>query len=131
MKISLALGSRHPLSPQTAWGCLTTNLALPGFGSLMAGRTTGYVQGLLGVGGLVLTMVFGLRFIVWYFANWARIQDPGDSFEMLHDLWLALRWALAGMAIFAAAWLWALFTSIAIVRDAKRAEARRVPPRLD
>jgi hypothetical protein len=27
MKISLALGPRQPLSRQTAWGCVTTNLA--------------------------------------------------------------------------------------------------------
>ena len=52
MKISLALGPRRPLSRQTAWGCLTTNLALPGAGSLVAGRVSGYPQLALGVGGM-------------------------------------------------------------------------------
>ena len=37
MKISLALGNPQALSRQTAWGCLTTNLAMPGFGSLVLG----------------------------------------------------------------------------------------------
>ena len=62
-KVSLALGPRRPLSRQTAWGCFTTNLAMPGFGSLVAGRISGYAQAALTIGGMVLTMVFGARFI--------------------------------------------------------------------
>ena len=68
MKISLALGPRQPLSRQTAWGYLTSNLALPGSGSLLAGRISGYAQLALGLGGLLMTVVFGLRFMLWYFA---------------------------------------------------------------
>ena len=51
-KISLALGQRQALSRQTAWGCFTTNLALPGFGSLVAGRISGYFQVALAMVGL-------------------------------------------------------------------------------
>ena len=47
MKISLALGQRKPLDRTTAWGCLTANLAVPGCGSLVAGRVSGYFQLLL------------------------------------------------------------------------------------
>jgi hypothetical protein len=131
MKISLALGSREPLSRQTAWGCLTTNLALPGFGSLVAGYAAGYPQAVLGIGGLVLTMVFGVRFISWYIANWSRFYGAqADPFAALSDTWPALRWALLGIGLFVVALLWALATSLQIMRAAKNAEATNVPPRL-
>src|SRR5258706_10242547 len=131
MKISLALGQRQPLSRQTAWGCLTTNLALPGFGSLVAGHVSGYPQAALGIGGLILTTVFGLRFIVWYIANWSRFYGAhADPFAALSDMWPSLRWALLGIGLFVVSLLWALATSLQIVRAAKNAEATKVPPRL-
>src|SRR5262249_27900592 len=100
-KISLARGPRQPLSRQTAWGCLTTNLALPGFGSLVAGRISGYAQAALGLAGLALSVIFGVRFIAWYIANWPRLSgDQADPFAALHELWLAVRWPLLGIGIF-------------------------------
>src|SRR5216684_5746226 len=101
-KISLALEPRRPLSRQTAWGCLTSNLALPGMGSLVAGRASGYAQAALAVIGTALTMIFGVHFIVWYLANWSRFYgSQSDPLGSLEELWLKLRWALAGIAIFA------------------------------
>jgi|SRR5450756_581533 hypothetical protein len=133
MKISLALGSRDPLSRQTAWGCFTANLALPGCGSLLAGRISGYAQLTLGVAGVILTTVFGVRFIVWYVANWSRLNDPqsDDPFGPLGEIWQAVRWAALGMALFGVGWLWALITSIGIVQSAKRAESDKTPPRIN
>jgi len=131
MKISLALGPRQPLSRQTAWGCLTTNLALPGFGSLVAGYVAGYAQAALGIGGLILTTVFGVRFITWYIANWSRFYGAqADPFAALSDMWPALRWALLGIGLFISALLWSLATSLQIMRVAKNAEATNAPPRL-
>jgi hypothetical protein len=131
MKISLALGPRQPLSRQTAWGCLTTNLALPGFGSLVAGYVAGYAQAALGIAGLILTTVFGVRFIVWYIANWSRFYGAqADPFAALGDMWPVLRWALLGIGVFGVALVWALATSLQILRAAKKAEANKVPPRL-
>ncbi len=131
MKISLALGPRQPLSGQTAWGCLTTNLMLPGAGSLMAGRVSGYGQLALATGGLALTALFGLRFILWYLANWRSFNQPqADPLEGLSQMWLVLRWPLLGIGIFLAGWLWALVTSIQIIRSARKAEQGNVPPRL-
>jgi hypothetical protein len=131
MKISLALGTRQPLSRQTAWGCLTTNLLTPGFGSLLAGRRSGYPQVALALGGMGLTLVFGLRFILWNVHNWDQLHDPGaDSVEALTSMWLAGRWAFLGIALFALALLWALATSLAILRDAKKTAPPSVPPRL-
>ena len=131
MKISLALGKRQPLSRQTAWGCFTTNLALPGFGSLVAGHGTGYAQAVLGVGGLMLTLIFGARFLGWYVANWSRLQGPqNDPIAALAEVLRAVRWPALGIAVFAVGWLWALTTSWQILRSAKQAESENAPPRL-
>jgi hypothetical protein len=132
MKVSLALGPRRPLSRQTAWGCLTTNIAMPGFGSLVAGRPSGYAQAALAIGGMGLSLVFGARFIYWYIANWARFQQPdADPFSAMGEMWQYLKWPGIGFALFFLGWLWALATSCQIVTAAKRAESAAVPPRLN
>ena len=129
MKISLALGERRPLSRQTAWGCFTTNLALPGFGSLVAGRVTGYPQALLGLGGVALTLVFGVQFIAWYLANWSRLQAPqADPVAAMGEVLMNGRWAFLSIGVFALGWLWALGTSWQILRSAKEAESANAPP---
>jgi hypothetical protein len=132
MRISLALGTRQRLSPQTAWGCLTSNVALPGSGSLIAGRAAGYAQLALAGGGLAWTMVFGARFVLWYVANWSHMNDPmADPLATMAEFWQAVRWPLLGIAGFGAGWLWALATSLAIVREARRGERPAPPPRLN
>ncbi len=131
MKISLALGERRPLSRQTAWGCFTTNVALPGFGSLVAGRVTGYPQALLSVGGVALTLIFGAQFIAWYLSNWSRFQAPeADPVATMGEVLMQVRWPFLGIGVFALGWLWALFTSWQILRAAKQAESENAPPRL-
>ena len=130
MKVSLALGSREPLSRQTAWGCLTGNLALPGSGSLVAGRRAGYFQLALAGLGLVLSMIFGLRFIFWFFANWTRLHQPStDPLAALGEMWLGLRWAVVGLGVFLVSWLWALGTSLSILNSADGSEKSNAPPR--
>ena len=130
MRISLALGPRGPLSRQTAWGCLTANLALPGIGSLMGGRRSGYGQALLGFGGLGLSILFGIPFIYWCLANWSRLYgDQSDPVTSMAELWTHVRWAVLGIVLFGAGWLWALATSCLILHQAQTAS--NVPPRLD
>src|SRR5712671_7355393 len=103
MKISFALGQRKPLDQATAWGCLTTNLAIPGGGSLVAGRVSGYFQLLLAVTGVVLTVVHGLNFIYWYVNNWAHLQQTQlDTAANFQELWWRLRPAAIGVAVFLA-----------------------------
>jgi hypothetical protein len=132
MKISLALGPRQPLSRQTAWGCFTSNLALPGSGSLLAGQRSGYGQVVLAIGGMIVTTVLGARFVLWCIANWSRLHDPNaDQLSTLSDMWLVLRWPLLGLAVFLLGWLWALATSLQILRSAKAPERAGPPPRLD
>lgn len=131
MKVSLALGPRRPLSRQTAWGCLTTNIAMPGFGSLVAGRVSGYAQAALSVGGTILSLVLGVRFIVWFFANWSRFHAPdADPVAAFGEMWHFLKWPLLGFGLFALGWLWALATSVLIVISSRKADSVPVPPRL-
>ena len=130
MKISLALGPRRPLSRQTAWGCFTTNLATPGFGSLVAGRISGYPQAALMLVGLVVSVLGAVRLFSWYAANASQLQDAGDPIAYFEQMWLAMRWAVLGLGVFGLGWLWALVTSLAILREAKKSEAAGIPPRL-
>ncbi len=127
MKISLALGRRQRLSRQSAWGCFTTNLALPGFGSLTAGRISGYIQAALALAGLALSTVFAARFFAWYAVNSARLSsDQGDPIGTLAELWAHVRWPLLGIAVFAVGWFWALVTSLIILQESKSG----APPKL-
>lgn len=131
MKISLALGDPRGLSRQTAWGCLTTNLALPGFGSLIAGRRVGYAQAVVYLGSFVLTLVFGTRFIYWALQNWNWIHgEQGDQIEALGAIWKMARWPLAGILGFVVSWLWSLGTSLSIINSVPKDEIRSVPPKL-
>jgi hypothetical protein len=131
MKISLALGPRKALSRQTAWGCLTSNLTLPGSGSLVAGRSSGYGQLLLALAGLLVSLIFGLRFILWQLANWSRFHGPDvDPFSVFPEVWLHIKLALLGLAIFFIGWLWALMSSLAILDSARKAERSNAPPPL-
>jgi hypothetical protein len=129
MRISLAIGPRVPLSRQTAWGCLTTNIAMPGFGSLAAGHRCGYVQAALGLAGLAITLVSMVPFFTWYVANWSLFYGANaDPTSVLGELWLRMRWPLVGFAVFGVGWLWALATSLQILREAGRVLPPSVPP---
>jgi hypothetical protein len=108
---------------------LTANVALPGIGSIMAGRWVGYFQAAAGLIGMGLTLWFGTAFVIWYMSNWTRLQDvEGDPVRTLTELWLHVRWALVGMGLFAVSWLWSMGTSYLILRQAKAAEAEKPPP---
>jgi hypothetical protein len=121
MKNSLEKAPARNPSPQVAWGLLTTNLGLPGVGSLLAGRKVGVPQLILSLTALILTVVFGLKFILWYFANRKEMSDPyADPFVTLKAMWLAVRWAVLGMALFALSVAWAFITSWSVLRRAKQ-----------
>jgi len=131
MKISLTLGNRNTLTPQTARGCAGTNLALPGFGSIMAGRAVGYPQAVITVIAFALTVVFGVKFMVWGVKNWAFLHDPeADPVETWTALWRQGRWAFLGCSLFAVDWLWALTTNFSILRVARKNETGAKPPKL-
>jgi hypothetical protein len=130
MKISLALGKTRSLSREMALSCLTANLAMPGAGSLAAGRPSGYFELLLAFIGVVLTVVFGTRFLIWFAQNWNSLYgQDADPVAMFSNMWMAGRWAFLGIFIFLIAILWSLITSLQILRSARK-PPRLVPPRL-
>jgi hypothetical protein len=98
---------------------LINQLATPGLGSLMGRRY------LAGTGQLLLALLgFGLV-VVWFVLLMVQIvhqaNEEGGSSPSL--AWLGE----AGAAVFAVSWIWALVTSMSLLREAKANE----PPRLD
>jgi hypothetical protein len=126
----LALGKTRSLSRETALSCLTANLAMPGSGSLAAGRRSGYFELLLAFIGVVLTLVFGTRFLIWFAQNWNSLHNQdADPFATFSGMWVPGRWAFLGIFIFLIAILWSLISSLQILRSARK-PPRLVPPRL-
>ncbi len=129
MKFSLTLSARRSLTRAEAKGCLAANLALPGAGSLAAGRAVGYFQMALAFGGTIVTVVSGLPMIQWCLANFARLQDPGaDPLGPLMELWSHARWPLAGIFLFGFSAVWAGFTGWRLVAESSE---EGVPPRIE
>ena len=132
MKTFSASAGPEPLSAETARGCAATNVALPGFGSLMAGRKVGYPQATLTVAGFILTMWFGVRFGIFVFKNWSALYgEQSDPLQTMVDVWLGARWSLLGMGLFAVSLLWALATNAEILRSAKARSETSKPPILN
>ena len=97
----------------------------------VAGRIAGYPQAVLMMVGLVVSLLGVARAFTWYAANASHLSDPqADPITNLTAMWLAMRWAVLGLALFGLGWLWALITSLDILREAKRSEAGGIPPRL-
>ena len=90
-----------------AWTCLGMNVAQPGLGTALAGRfVEGVLQAALAIaGGLVL-----LRWFFLFLDEWSRLGHyPWGGGEDV-ELWVT------GIGLFAFGWLWALASSVAMVR---------------
>jgi len=119
MKASFLRRPREPLSRSAARNAALLNqCATPGLGSLMAGRRmAGFGQLLVAVAGFVMLMG-------WFVLLALQIYN-----ELINDAqpksvaWLGE----AGAVTFAAAWLWALVTSLSVLRE-ERANESRPPP---
>jgi len=105
---------RAPLSPARARNCALLNqFATPGLGSLMARRLVA------GMGQLLLAITGFALFLAWF------VDVVGQFYGMINsnvDPRLHPKLALAGIGVFALAWLWALFTSLSLLREGKRNE---------
>lgn len=118
MKTCSASGRDRPVDRATAWACLWTNvLTLPGLGSLAAGRAIGYAQAGTALAGFGLTL-YGLFHIT---RAWLDLGEVPAGFTSA--FWISL----AGVGVFATAWLWALFTSLAVLRDTRPHEGMSRP----
>lgn len=99
-----------PPEPAQAWGMAAANLLLwPGLGTALARRKSGVVQmGLSGAG-----VVMALAGVVGLYTRWlTSMEFPGwrDRYVLL---------LVAGLGLFAVTWLWALASSILIIRSAR------------
>lgn len=108
-----------------AWSYVVLNLlAFPGMGTIMARRTTGYLQATLSLIG------FGMfvGFVLWFMVG--LVRTAGDMSGDLDAYWRFVRsraWiAWAGLVVCAVAWFWSLFSSVQILRAARRNS--RPPP---
>jgi hypothetical protein len=129
VKGSLKLRPRRVLNRKEAWACFTANLAIPGSGSLAAGRAIGYWQMALAFVALGLTLLAAIPMLRWALTGgMAASQSPlGDPSENLAELWVHVRWPMAGMCLFLASISWATMTSLAILGNAPK---EGVPPRI-
>ena len=113
-------------TPQSrAWLCVITNLlAFPGLGTIMARRRWGYAQAALTLLGFAIFM----GFMVWFMARLLQVAgDMSGDLEQFRALAWSRTWvAAAGLGLCLVSWVWALFSSLAILRAAR--EAIRPPP---
>jgi hypothetical protein len=123
MKISLVPDRSKPLDRAKAINCAVINqLATPGLGTWIGGRT------LVAVGQLALAIAGFLMICGWFLSVlWQSVQNiPSDAATPLHFPWLGK----AGAVLFAVAWVWSGFTSVSLLREARRneREGRPAPP---
>lgn len=117
-----------PVSPAAARNCFLMNqFATPGLGSLMGGRL------IPGLGQLLLFLFGFLLFLYWFLRTTHQefslltgdIDMPGPSYT---------KFAISGLLFCAAGWLWALLTSISLLREGKANESKfgptMLPPRI-
>ncbi len=108
-KIFSAFRSPKPLDHASAWACLLSNaLALPGLGSLLAGRRSGFFQVAVALVGFGLVMVWLISFAgLWIYLG-----------EMPRHGGLYRNYGLLGLGMSVISWVWAFFTSLSILREA-------------
>ena len=98
-----------------AWACLFTNLmGIPGLGTIMAKRWEGVPQLALSIAGGVVTTWWMVTFVLAVLRS-GSLPPPEES---------DLGRALAGLGLFGAGWLWALASSLAQLRAARRGAPR-------
>jgi len=127
MKISLTLGQPRPLTRAEAKGCFTANLALPGSGSLVAGRTVGYFQMAFYLAGFIISVVGAAGFFHWYLThlNSMTPSTDDDPFGSIVEFWQHLRWALLGIGLCVFSLSWAIVTGMQLMKASPK---EPVPP---
>ena len=126
--MNFKLQPKRQMDRGQAWGCFFANLALPGSGSLLAGRAIGYAQMVLACLGLLVSMGTTLQFFTWFFKHMDQMATSADPLENLRQMWHFIRWPLAGLLIFGIALAWAAVTSLAIFTQSRPAPPQNIPP---
>jgi len=114
---SAAVAGKEKAERDKAWAALSANLMAPGFGSILLGRRSGWLQAPLALCGLGLS----LTWLTLVLLDWRRAGALPDSIPRTGLL-------LGSVALFGVAWLWALATGLAAVRRARAAREENVPP---
>lgn len=103
--------TRKELERKKAWGFLVTNLVvLPGAGSVMAGRKVGYLQAILALAGLGLSM--------WF--SWITLREWLVVREVTVPALSVLAMGGVGLMLVALAWLWSLATGLSVLKEVER-----------
>lgn len=124
MTTSLLPASPKPPKRTSAWLAVIVNqFAFPGLGTIMMGRRVGYLQATIMVVGFV--MVTG--FLVWYIVcAVCYASNPTWSEADFTGRYRPYKWTLTwGLTLSAIAWVWALVSSLQILR----AQARSAEPK--
>jgi hypothetical protein len=122
MKTELPRQTPKRVDKPTAWACTLANLAaVPGLGTVAAGRRIGYVQAAIALVGFALSFL-GLGS---FLREWRALGEYPEGFRP------SLYVALVGVGLYGTAWLWAFRTSVRLHEAAKSARtAPEAPPRL-
>jgi hypothetical protein len=107
---------------------MTTNFAMPGFGTILAGRKVGYLQIAVTAAGFALTIIPGIPAVMWGLSNISRMQESEDPMANLREMWVHMRWPILGIVFFIVAMIWAWFSSMSILAEARKAELLRPQP---
>ena len=114
MKLSVPRPNRRLISRATARNAALVNqFAMPGLGSLMAGRW------IAGIGQLILAIT-GFAFVaLWFFEVMVQTYELIDGETAPHDVgWIGK----TGAILFIVSWLWALMTSFGLMMRTKSEE---------
>lgn len=114
MRRSFLRQPRKPVSRSTARNsALINQLATPGLGSLIAGRfVAGIGQLLLALAGFAMVVIWFVQVFIQLYHQMSSGSEPKSA------AWLGE----AGGLTFLASWLWALSTSISLLREAQADE---------
>lgn len=122
MKTSSADAPKTTPDKATRWACVVANaLALPGLGSIAAGRKVGYAQAAIAAVGFAGSMLSMLAYL------WQWVDRGEMPKEITNPALIA---AFASISVFAVAWFWALKTSLDLYRKPPRLTGTGAPPTL-
>jgi hypothetical protein len=111
MKALFERWQRARSSEDFAWACFFANVVgVPGLGTMMARRREGLAQLVLSVAGGILLTWWLVAFAIAELRT-MELPPPGGP---------ALGLALSGLALFGIGWLWALGSSLALLREQRR-----------
>ena len=134
------MSAREPITRSRATRCLLLNLfLLPGAGSLVGGRRSGWWQLMLLAVGLVCIAPLAAEIVTQLLKVYQSIEGFADSQadvpqygDVKEQMMTVLRQrgglAFTGLVVILASYVWALFTGISLMTEAGRAEPPLAEP---